>query len=141
MEKVQNEIRQALKSQGKEMVDETSLTELKCLKQVIKETLRLHPPGPFLVPRELIEQCHIYGYEIPAKARIFVNEWAIRRDTKYWTEPEYFRPERFENSIVDYRGNHFELIPFGAGTRMCPGLGLGVANIELSLATLLYHFN
>jgi len=141
MEKAQNEIREVLKSEAKETVDEISISNMKYLKQVIKETLRLHPPVPFLVPRESMGRCQIQGYEIPAKARIFVNAWAIGRDTKYWTEPERFYPERFENSTIDYRGNHFELIPFGAGRRICPGLGQGMNNVELSLATMLYHFN
>ena len=141
MKKAQDEIREVLKLEGKEIADETNLHDLKYLKQVIKETLRLHPPIPCLVPRESMERCKIQGYEIPSTARIFINAWAIGRDTKYWTEPESFYPERFENSIVDYRGNHFELIPFGAGRRMCPGLGQGMINVELSLATLLYHFD
>ena len=56
-------------------------------------------------------------------------------------EPEQSIPERFEDTLVDYNGTHFELIPFAAERRIRPGIGLGLANVELALATLLYHFN
>lgn len=139
MEKVQNEVREVY--QGKGTVDETSLEELKYLKMVIKETFRLHPPAPLLVPRETIEHSKIHGYDLPPKTRVLVNVRAIGRDPKCWLQPNTFMPERFEGSPIDYKGNHFELLPFGAGRRMCPGLALGTANIELPLAMLLYHFD
>ncbi|KAK9697384.1 hypothetical protein RND81_08G034600 [Saponaria officinalis] len=140
MEKATDEVRHVLR--GKEMFDDTScLVELKYLKNVIKETLRLHPPFPLLVPRIAMERCQINGHEIAPNTRVFINAWAIGRDAENWKDPEKFNPERFEGSSVDYKGNHFELIPFGAGRRMCPGIGLGVATIELALAMLLYHFD
>lgn len=139
MERAQAEVRKVF--QEKETVDEESLNHLKFLKLVVKETLRLHPPVPLLVPRESIEHCQIHGYDIPCQTRVIVNVWAIARDPKYWTEPNTFKPERFDDSSVDYKGTNFEFIPFGAGRRMCPGVALGMAAVELALAMLLYHFD
>ena len=141
MEKAQDEVRRVLKFQGQDVDDGPSLKELRYLKQVIKETLRLHPPLPLLVPRQSMEHCKIQDYDIPTETRVIINAWAIGKDPKSWLQPEHFIPERFEDSSVDYNGTHFELIPFGAGRRICPGMGLGLAIVELTLARLLYHFN
>ncbi|KAF3458029.1 hypothetical protein FNV43_RR02693 [Rhamnella rubrinervis] len=140
MKKAQDEVRRVFNEKGS--VDETCISEMKYLKSVIKEILRLHPPGPLLLPRECRESCVIgNGYEIPAKTKVIVNAWAIGRDPRYWNEPESFYPERFLDSSVDFKGTNYEYIPFGAGRRMCPGMSLGMINVELPLALLLYHFD
>ena len=139
MKKAQNEVRDVFCRKGS--VDETAISEMTYLKSVVKETLRLHPSAPLLVPRECGQKCEINGYEIPAKTKVLVNAWAIGRDPSYWTEPESFIPERFLDSPIDYKGTKFEYIPFGAGRRICPGISFGVSNIELPLAMLLYHFD
>ncbi|KAL4618677.1 hypothetical protein ACB092_06G027800 [Castanea dentata] len=139
MEKAQAEVRQVFGRKGN--VDETGLQKLIFLKAVIKETLRLHPPLPLLLPRECGESCEINGYAIPVKTQVIVNAWAIGRDPSYWTEAESFYPERFLDSSVDYKGVNFEFIPFGAGRRICPGITFATPNVELPLAQLLYHFD
>ncbi|KAJ0974873.1 hypothetical protein J5N97_016838 [Dioscorea zingiberensis] len=139
MEKVQNEIRHVVGNKGK--VEESDLKNLSYLKYVINETLRMHPPAPLLVPRECREECKINGYDIPLKTRAFINVWALGRDPKSWEDPEEFRPERFEGSPINYKGQHFEFIPFGAGRRICPGIQLGAATLEITFANVLYHFN
>ena len=80
------------------------------------------------------------GYNV-SKGKVFVNVRAIARDNKFWGDGEVFRPERFDGSSVDFRGNDFEFTPFGAGRRICPGITHGLANMELVLASLLYHFD
>ncbi|CAM8951773.1 unnamed protein product [Rhodiola kirilowii] len=139
LKKAQEEVRQIFDE--KEYVDEAGLHELKYLKLIIKETLRLHPSAPLLVPREAREACEIGGYLIPSKSKVIINAWAIAQSSQYWDEGERFYPERFENNPVDYKGTDFPFIPFGAGRRMCPGIAFAIANIELPLAQLLYHFN
>ena len=139
MQKAQAELRD--KFRGKPTVTEADLADLKYLKFVVKETLRLHPVLPLLVPRQCPESCKIMGYDVPKGFIVLVNAWAISRDPKYWDDPEAFKPERFENSTVDLKGTDFEFIPFGAGRRLCPGLAFGIASIEIVLAVLLYHFD
>ncbi|KAL5803900.1 hypothetical protein ACOSQ3_030700 [Xanthoceras sorbifolium] len=139
MKKAQAEVREVCNRNGK--VDEMGVKDMMFLKLVIKETMRLHPPLPLLLPRECRDRCEIMGYEIPVKTKVFINAWAIGRDPKYWSEPESFIPDRFLDSSIDYKGTNFEYLPFGSGRRICPGIPFGVANVELPLAMLLYHFD
>ncbi|CAK8570875.1 unnamed protein product [Lathyrus sativus] len=139
MKKAQHEVREIFNV--KENIGENCINELEYLKSIVKETLRLHPPAPLLLPRECGQACEIDGYHIPIKTKVIINAWAIGRDPKYWFEPERFYPERFIGSSIDYKGSNFEYIPFGAGRRMCPGITFGLINVELTLALLLYHFD
>ncbi|KAK7387682.1 hypothetical protein VNO78_22472 [Psophocarpus tetragonolobus] len=138
-EKAQSDIRHTFRE--KKTVREKNLGELSYIKAVIRETLRLHPPLPLLLPRECREACKIDGYDIPMKTKVIVNAWAIGRDPEKWHDAESFIPERFDGTSIDFKGTDFEYIPFGAGRRMCPGLTFGIANVEFALAKLLYHFN
>ncbi|PIA38426.1 hypothetical protein AQUCO_02800261v1 [Aquilegia coerulea] len=139
LEKAQNEVRKVFN--GKAKIDQSDINQLKYLSLVIKETLRMYPATGVVPPRESRERCEIDGYEIPKGTKVIVNSWAIGRDPDFWTNPDRFEPERFENLSIDYKGHNFEYIPFGAGRRICPGLLFGIANIELPLAKLLYHFD
>lgn len=126
---------------GKTEVADGDVDQLHYTKAVIKETFRLHPPVPLLVPRESVDPCVIDGYHIPAKTRILVNTYAIGRDPQVWENPLEFYPERFENSDVDVKGQSFELLPFGGGRRGCPGYPFALATLQLTLSSLLYHFD
>ncbi|KAK7855040.1 germacrene a oxidase [Quercus suber] len=126
MEKTQAEVRQALK--GRKNIDEVDIQKLDYLKLVVKETLRLHPPAA-LIPRESREKCEINGYEIPNNTKVYINAWAIGRDTEYWSDADCFHPERFQGSHIDFRGANFEFIPFGGGRRICPGISFALAII------------
>ncbi|KAG0520958.1 hypothetical protein BDA96_08G119600 [Sorghum bicolor] len=139
MSKAQAEVRRVF--MGEMKVTEDRLGELPYLQLVIKETLRLHVPGPLLIPRECQEQCRILGYDVPKGAMVLVNAWAIARSPDYWEEPDTFHPERFLGDTRDFKGNDFEFIPFGAGRRICPGMAFGLANVELGLASLLFYFD
>ncbi|KAG2656547.1 desmethyl-deoxy-podophyllotoxin synthase-like [Panicum virgatum] len=141
MHKAQAEVREKL--QGKPMVAEDDLADLRYTKLIIKETLRLHPAVPLLVPRECRESCKVMGYDVPRGTTVFVNVWAISRDPGHWgADAAAFRPERFEaGTAADFKGTDFEFTPFGAGRRMCPGMAFAQASMELALAVLLYHFD
>ncbi|XP_026377948.1 cytochrome P450 71A9-like [Papaver somniferum] len=136
MKRIQEEMRKILGN--KALVEETDLTKLNYLKLVVKETLRLHPPAPLLVPRETTDSCIINGYYIPAKTRVFFNAKAIATDPKFWDDPEEFRPERFITKNIEFKGQDFEMVPFGIGRRSFPAINSALVIIELVLANLLY---
>lgn len=139
LDKAQAELRSVMGE--RKMVLESDLAQLNYMKEVIKKTFRLHPPAPVLVPRESLEHVVIDGYDIPSKTKIFITAWAIGRDPGIWDDPETFKPERFLDSPIDYKGQDFELIPFGAGRRICPAMAFGIASVELALAQLLHSFD
>ncbi|XP_048544184.1 desmethyl-deoxy-podophyllotoxin synthase-like [Triticum urartu] len=141
MRKAQDEVRLALA--GQPTVTESSLADLNYLRLVVKEVLRLHPPAPLLLPRECrSDGCRVLGYDVPKGTMVLVNAWAITRDPVHWEAAEEFVPERFERGeAADFKGTDMEYTPFGAGRRMCPGMAFGLANVELALAGLLYHFD
>lgn len=137
--KVQNEVDVAFE---KGLSDESELARLPYLQAVIKETLRLHPPGPLLSWARLSTQdvC-VAGHHVPAGTTAMVNMHAITHDPEIWAQPETFLPERFLEQDVDVRGNDLRLAPFGAGRRVCPGRALGLATVQLWIAQLLHNFD
>ncbi|KAG2635270.1 hypothetical protein PVAP13_2NG341300 [Panicum virgatum] len=122
------------------LVTEGDLPALPYIEAILKETFRLHPVAPTLVPHLAREDARVDGFDIPAGTAVFVSVWSIGRDPALWDAPEEFRPERFIGSKIDVKGQDFELLPFGSGRRMCPGLGHGMKVTLLSIANLLHGF-
>lgn len=143
MQKLQTEVRQVVR--GKPEVTEDDLQAMPYLKAVIKETLRLRCPVPLLVPHVSSQDSKIMGYDVSAGTQAIINGWAIGRSRSEWRNPEEFEPERFltmnSEIIIDYQGFHFQLIPFGAGRRGCPGINFAVVLNELALAKLMHKFD
>ncbi|KAK4411616.1 cytochrome [Sesamum angolense] len=139
MKKLQNELETVVGLD--QMVEESHLDRLEYLDFVVKETLRLHPVAPLLLPHESMEDCVIDGFHIPKGSRTMVNIWAIGRDPNVWPDPEAFKPERFIGNNIDIRGHDFRLIPFGSGRRGCPGLQLGLTVVRLVVAQLVHCFD
>jgi len=100
----------------------------------------LHPPAPFLIPHKCDEIVNILGFDVPKNAQILVNVWAMGRDPTVWENPNMFMPQRFLECDINYKGKNFELIPFGAGKRICPGLPLAHRVVHLIVASLLRNF-
>ncbi|KAJ7520214.1 hypothetical protein O6H91_20G072500 [Diphasiastrum complanatum] len=126
-------------------VTDSDVSRMSYLQAVVKETLRLHPPGPLLSWARLARHdAYIAGHHIPTGTSAMVNMWAITHDESVWPDASSFKPERFMISDggveIDIRGNDLRLAPFGAGRRVCPGRALGLATVHLWLARLFHHF-
>ncbi|XVF68687.1 hypothetical protein PTKIN_Ptkin11bG0021300 [Pterospermum kingtungense] len=147
LEKARKEIDQVVGTNR--IVQESDTANLPYIQAVIKETLRLHPPIP-VVSRKSVEACKIYGYDIPENAIVFVNVWSIGRDPGYWKDPLEFKPERFlpsnngsdhGASVVDVKGQHFQLLPFGSGRRGCLGMSLAMQELHTAVAATIQCFD
>nr|GEV20026.1 cytochrome P450 CYP82D47-like [Tanacetum cinerariifolium] len=125
-------------------VNESDITNLVYLQAIVKETLRLYPAGRLGGTREFSEDCIVAGYHVPKGTWLITNLYKLQQDPKIWPNSSEFRPERFvdgNHKHVDVKGTHFELMPFGAGRRSCPGIGLGLQILHLVIATFLQHFD
>ncbi|XP_024980898.1 cytochrome P450 93A3-like [Cynara cardunculus var. scolymus] len=121
------------------LLQESDIPNLPYLQAIVKETLRLHPTGPMIL-RQSTEECTVAGYHIPANTTIFVNVWALGRDPNHWENPLEFKPERFEKKQLDVRGQHFHMLPFGSGRRMCPGTSLALNVVHATLGAMIQCF-
>ncbi|XP_051131223.1 cytochrome P450 736A117-like [Andrographis paniculata] len=140
MNKLKCEVRAILKDKNHTIsITNDDLEQMHYLRAVVKETLRLHPPIALLA-RVARQDVEVMGYGIPAGTMALINAWAVGRDPATWDEPDTFKPERFIGSSIDFKGVDFELIPFGAGRRRCPGIGFAMAGVELLLANLIHKF-
>ncbi|KAF5812717.1 putative cytochrome P450 [Helianthus annuus] len=127
------------------MVEESHLPKLQYLEATIKETFRLHPLGPILLPWVPSKDSMVGGYTIPKGCVIFLNVLSIHRNPKYWDKPMEFNPDRFlaneGTNEWDYHGNNLKFFPFGSGRRMCPGVPLAEKMQMFILASLLHSFD
>ncbi|KAM3734304.1 hypothetical protein ACB098_10G005700 [Castanea mollissima] len=139
LSKAKAELNQII-GKGNAMV-ESDIDCLPYLQAIVKETFRLHPPVPLLLPRKAGAYVEIQGFSVPKGAQVLVNIWAIGRDASIWEIPNSFEPGRFLGSKIDVKGRNFELIPFGAGRRMCPGLPLALRMLHLMLGSLIHTFD
>ncbi|XP_010440785.1 PREDICTED: cytochrome P450 81D1-like [Camelina sativa] len=117
------------------LIQESDLSELPYLKNIVLETLRLYPATPLLVPHMASEDCKVGSYDMPRGTTLLVNAWAIHRDPNTWDDPDSFKPERFEKE-----GETQKLMAFGLGRRSCPGSGLAQRIVGLAVGSLIQCF-
>nr|GEW78623.1 cytochrome P450 CYP82D47-like [Tanacetum cinerariifolium] len=124
------------------LVEESDIKNLAYL-AIIKETFRLYPARPLSVPHDSTEDCIVGGYNVPKGTRLVLNIWKLHRDPNVWSDPDEFQPQRFLTSHkdIDVKGNHFELLPFGSGRRMCPAAFFSLQALGLTLASFLQQFD
>ncbi|KAF2612316.1 hypothetical protein F2Q70_00009235 [Brassica cretica] len=140
MKKAQHELDEVV---GKDnIVEESHITKLPYIVAIMKETLRLYPTVPLLVPHRPAETTVVSGYTVPKDTKIFINVWSIQRDPNVWENSNEFRPERFlDKKSCDFYGTDYSFLPFGSGRRICAGLALAERMVQYTLATLLHSFD
>ncbi|RDX75604.1 Cytochrome P450 78A3, partial [Mucuna pruriens] len=141
--KVQEELDAVVGVGGSRALTEEDVAATVYLPAVVKEVLRLHPPGPLLSwARLAITDTTIDGYHVPAGTTAMVNMWAIARDSEVWVDPLEFKPERFVGGEAEFSvfGSDLRLAPFGSGRRTCPGKTLGLTTVTFWVARLLHEF-
>ncbi|KAH9327983.1 hypothetical protein KI387_000091, partial [Taxus chinensis] len=120
---------------------ESDIPKLPYLIAICKEGFRKHPSTPLSLPRISTQACEVGGYYVPKGVRLTINIWGIGRDDQVWENPLEFNPDRFLGSKIDPRGNDFNLIPFGAGRRICVGVRMGITMVEYTLGSLIHAFD
>ncbi|KAG0459031.1 hypothetical protein HPP92_022159 [Vanilla planifolia] len=122
-------------------VTELDLGQLTYLHAVLKEVLRMHPPGPLLSwARLATSDVVVDGKLIPRGTTAMVNMWAIMHDPRVWAKPDEFRPERFMEEEIPIFGSDLRIAPFGSGRRNCPGKGLAMDTVVFWVAVLVHEF-
>ncbi|MGH3242585.1 MAG: cytochrome P450 [Spirillospora sp.] len=114
------------------------LKKLAYLDRVLREAMRLYPPGPYGA-REATEDLMLGGYAIPAGTTIFLPFWAVHMNPDHWPNPGVFDPDHFTPEASAGR-HRLAYIPFGLGPRGCEGAALAMVEAELVLAILLRRF-
>ena len=106
--------------------------------QVLKEAMRLYPPG-WLFTRRTIEADELGGYAIGPRTDVFICPYLLHRHPAFWSDPEEFRPERFAGADADDR-HRFAYIPFSVGPRHCIGENLAMFEMLAHLQAMSRRF-
>lgn len=102
--------------------------------KVVSEAMRLYPPA-WVVSREAIHDFELAGYTIPAKSILFMSQYIMHRDPRYYAEPERFNPDRWTAEMKTTLPR-FAYFPFGGGPRICIGESFAWSEAILLVATL-----
>jgi cytochrome P450 len=115
------------------------LQRLPYLKMVWDETLRLYPPV-HRIDREALGDDEVCGHRVRKGEVITIWPWIVHRHKALWREPELFNPENFDPEAKAGR-SRFQYIPFGAGPRMCIGMGFAEAEALIILSRWVAEFS
>ncbi|HEY2155527.1 MAG TPA: cytochrome P450 [Isosphaeraceae bacterium] len=110
------------------------LPQLSYAEHVVSEALRLYPTV-WLLGREATEPCEVGGYDVPVGRTVFMSQWVIHRDPRFFDDPLSYRPERWADGLAK-RIHRYAYFPFGGGPRICIGNGFAMMEAVLLLATI-----
>ena len=134
-QKVFEEISLLLGDDKERDLNERDMIHLPYLEAVIKETLRLYPPVPYL-GRKLDSEITVGGYTFPKDADIFISPFLAGRNPKYFNDPLNFNPDRFYGVKTPPPG----FIPFSIGARKCMGGHIALMMLKILFVKLLVNY-
>ncbi len=114
------------------------LPKLEYADAVIRESMRLYPAA-WAIGREATAPCDIGGYPIAVGTQLWVAQWVVHRDARWFPEPLAFKPERWQNGFAKTLPKH-AYFPFGGGPRVCIGNAFAVMEAVLLLVTVARRF-
>jgi cytochrome P450 len=114
------------------------LPKLEYADAVVREAMRLYPPA-WALGREVTAPCVIGGYPVPAGTQLWVAQWVVHRDARWFADPLAFRPERWANGFAKTLPRH-AYFPFGGGPRICIGNAFAMMSAVLVLVTIVRRF-
>ncbi|HXG68619.1 MAG TPA: cytochrome P450 [Blastocatellia bacterium] len=130
-ERLAEELRAALGGRRPGMED---LPNLPFADKIIKEAMRLFPPA-WSIGREALQDCEIGGYHVPAGTQVYMMQWTMHRDPRYFDNPEAFDPDRWTDEFIRQLPK-YAYFPFGGGPRLCIGNSFAMMEAVLILATV-----
>ncbi|KAL2333079.1 hypothetical protein Fmac_014292 [Flemingia macrophylla] len=129
---------------GKErFVQEYDIPKLNYVKACAREAFRLHPSAPFIPPHVAMSDIKVGNYFIPKGSQIILSRQELGRNSKVWSEPYKFKPERHlksDGSDVVLTDPSLKLMSFSTGRRSCPGVTLGTTMTVMIFARLIHGF-
>jgi cytochrome P450 len=105
---------------------------------VVRESMRLYPPA-WAIAREALADCEIAGYHVLRGTQMYLPQWLVHHDARWFADPESFRPERWDNDLLK-RLPRCAYFPFGDGPRICIGNHFAMMEAVLILATIASRF-
>jgi cytochrome P450 len=114
------------------------LPRLRFAEHVVTESMRLYPPA-YAFGREALSDCEIGGYPVRKGTTLFLSQWVMHRDPRYYDEPERFLPERWAGGLLQ-RLPRFAYFPFSGGPRQCIGDRFATMEAVLVVATVAQRY-
>ena len=130
-EKIDSEIRDVL---GNRLPTYKDVKDLTYIQNTVKESLRMYPPA-WVVTRRAINEYEVGEYRVPAGADIYMSQYVVHYDDRFYENPDLFDPDRWDN-IDENEFPRFAYFPFGGGTRRCIGEPFAIMEAVLLIATI-----
>lgn len=129
---------EAVRQFGDRQPELADMKQLELTWKVFRETLRLFPPVGFFA-RESAQACPMRDKQVPRGATVVVSPWLIHRHRQWWTQPDAFNPDRYDDD-ASREPLKQAYLPFGMGPRVCLGAAFALQEAALILASLVRHW-